>query len=339
VSATTTISQAGARKAAIMLVQLGQDRAAKVLAHLPEEELEAVSAEIARLDTLPAGEAESVLTEFHQLAIGQGDIVRGGPSLARALLEQSLGKERAGAIMSRVSPLSKPRPFAALGRADAKQLVAALTDEHPQVVAVVVAHLPGDKATAVLTSLGPELQADVAHRLAVMETPASDVVATLERRLETRLASALEAADTAKVGGIAPLVAIINRADRATERLILEALEARDPALADEVRAQMFTFEDIVTLEDRDLQLVLRDLDTGALVIALKGVSQQVRDKVTGNMSERAATALIEDMELAGRVPARKVEEAQRTVVLAIRALEDAGQVTLRRDPDDEYVD
>ncbi len=333
-----TIQADGLRKTAVLLVQLGQESAAKVLSYMGEAEVEAVSAEIARLDSLSAGETESVLAEFRDLSTAQLNIMRGGPDFARALLVDSLGAERADAIMSRLAATAMKLPFQFLHRADPRQLVSFIHGEHPQVIAVVLAHLTSEKATLVLSGLDPLLQADVAHRIAVMDRTSPELLSQLEERLERKMSSVLQPTEMARVGGLDPLIQIINRSDRATERLIVEGLVERDPELAEEVKSRMFMFEDITLLEDKDVQLVLRQVDTAELAVALKGVTDEVRIKVTSNMSERAATTLLEDVELLGPVLLRQVEEAQQKVILAIRRLEDSGEVTLRRGSDDEYV-
>ncbi|HET7355632.1 MAG TPA: flagellar motor switch protein FliG [Nocardioidaceae bacterium] len=333
-----TLTGAGVRKAAILLVQIGQENAAKVMAHLRESEVEAISAEISNLDSLGGQETEAVLDEFRDIAGAHANVMRGGPAFARALLEESLGYERAEAIMNRLAASAMQLPFQFLHRADPRQLLSFISGEHPQVIAVLLAHIPSDKATLVLSGLEPDRQADVAHRIAVMDRTSPEILQRLEAVLERKMSSVLQPLDFSTVGGVDPLVAIINRSDRATERLIVEGLQARDPELAEQIKSRMFMFDDIVVLEDRDMQQVLRQVENGDLALALKGVSEEVRDKVTSNMSERAATTLLEDLELLGPVLLRQVEEAQQKVILTIRRLEDAGEIVLRRGSDDEYV-
>jgi len=333
-----TLTGAGVRKAAILLVQIGQENAAKVMSHLRESEVEAISAEISNLDSLGGQETEAVLEEFRDIAGAHANVMRGGPAFARALLEESLGYERAEAIMNRLAASALQLPFQFLHRADPRQLLSFISGEHPQVIAVLLAHIPSDKATLVLSGLEPEQQADVAHRIAVMDRTSPEILQRLEAVLERKMSSVLQPLDISTVGGLDPLVAIINRSDRATERLIVEGLQARDPELAEQIKSRMFMFDDIVMLEDRDMQLVLRQVENGDLALALKGVAEEVRTKVTSNMSERAATTLLEDLELLGPVLLRQVEEAQQKVILTIRRLEDAGEIVLRRGADDEYV-
>jgi flagellar motor switch protein FliG len=333
-----TLSDAGVRKAAVLLVQLGQERAAKVLSHLRESEVEAISAEISQLESLTAEETEAVLNEFRDIATAHANILTGGPDFARALLEESLGRERAESIMTRLAAASMQLPFQFLHRADPRQLMSFISNEHPQLIAVVLAHVPSDKATMVQSGLEPAQQADVAHRIAVMDRTSPEILEQLERTLERKMSSVLQPSDFSNVGGLDPLIQIINRADRATERLIVEGLQERDPELAEEVKSRMFMFEDIVLLEDRAMQQVLREVENADLALALKGVTDEVRSKVTSNMSERAATTLMEDVELLGPVLLRQVEEAQQKIIRTIRRLEDSGEITIRRGADDEYV-
>lgn len=335
---TLTLNQAGVRKAAILLVQLGQEKAATLLSRLPEAEVEAISAEILELEAPEAAETELVLSEFRELATAQANVLRGGHQFALAVLQESLGYERATSVMNRLAASAMQLPFQFLHRADPRQLLSFISGEHPQVIAVVLAHLPSDKATIVLSGLDPDRQADVAHRIALMDRTSPESLEQLESALELKMGSVLQPMDFSKVGGVDPLVQIINRSDRATERLIVEGLEARDPELAEEIKSRMFMFEDIVMLENRDLQQVLRQVDAAELAPAMKGVSEEVRDKITANMSERAAQTLVEDIDLLGPVLLRQVEEAQQKIILVIRRLEDAGEIVLRRGADDEYV-
>ncbi|HEX5560313.1 MAG TPA: flagellar motor switch protein FliG [Nocardioidaceae bacterium] len=335
---TLTMNAAGVRKAAVLLVQLGQEGASKVLSHLPESEVEAISAEILQLESLAASESETVIGEFQQMASARANVMRGGPEFARAMLEESLGYERAQTVMSRLAATAMQLPFQFLHRADPRQLLSFISGEHPQVIAVVLAHLTSDKATLVLSGLEQERQADVAHRLAVMDRVSPETLKDLERVLERKMGSVLQPMDVSKIGGLDPLIQIINRSDRATERLIVEGLQARDPELAEEVKSRMFMFEDILMLENRDLQQVLRQVEGADLAPAMKGISEELRVKITSNMSERAAETLIEEIELLGPVLLRQVEEAQQKIIQIIRRLEDAGEVTLRRGNDDEYV-
>ena len=334
----SALTSLGVRKAAIVLIQLGREHAATVLNHLSESEVEAISAEIARLDDIEASESEAVLSELNQMVIARANINQGGLSYARNLLVESLGQDRANEIIERLQAAAVQLPFQFLHRADATQLRTFIADEHPQVIALVLAHMTPDKASLVLSGLPSSLQAEVAHRIAVMDRTSPDIIRAVEASLERKLSSVLQPADMSRVGGIDPLVEIINRSDRVTERQIVEGLDALDAELADEVRSRMFMFEDIVDLEDRSVQLVLRQVGGAELALAVKGVSEAVRTKITSNMSERAAATLLEEVELLGAVRLTQVEEAQQGVIRTIRLLEEQGQIMVRRGGDDELV-
>jgi len=335
---SSAIVQLGVRKAAILLIQLGKERAAQVMAHLSDAEVESISAEIARLDAVSASETEQVLSEFHDLATAHAHVTQGGFNFAQQLLEQSLGPERAKEIMERLHAAAVQMPFQFLHRADPAQLRGFIADEHPQVIALVLAHMAADKASLLLSGLPAHQQAVVAHRIAVMDRTSPEIVRTVESVLERKLSSMLQPAEVSRVGGVDPLVNIINRSDRPTERQIVEGLEGLDPSLADEVKSRMFMFEDIVGLDDRSVQQVLRQVDTAELALALKGVSEAVRTKITANLSERAAENLLEEVELLGAVRLAQVEEAQQGVIRTIRQLEEQGQIMVRRGNDDEFV-
>jgi flagellar motor switch protein FliG len=334
----STVTTLGTRKAAILLIQLGRERAAAVLEKLTEHEVEAISSEIARLETVSPAETEQVMREFRELATARSHVAQGGLTFAQELLEQSLGAERASEIILRLNAAAVQMPFQFLHRADPAQLRSFIADEHPQVIALVLAHMTPDKASLLLSGLPPEQQAEVAHRIAVMDRTSPEIIRAVESTLERKLSSVLQPAEMSRVGGVDPLVNIINRSDRATERQIVEGLESLDAELADEVRSRMFMFEDIVELEDRSVQLVLRQVDTGQLALALKGVSEQVRNKITSNLSERAGENLIEEMEILGPVRLTQVEEAQQSIIRSIRELEEQGQIMVRRGNDDDFV-
>ena len=333
-----TVPMTGLRKTAILLVQLGQQASAKVLASMREQEVEEIMAEIVRLPSVEADQVKAVLDEFHSIAQARAFIGQGGFSFAQELLENSLGSDKAREILNRLHAAAAEMPFQFLHRADPRQLLSFLQDEHPQTIALVLAHMTADSASIVLSGLSPALQADVAHRIAKMDRTSPDAIRQVESVLQRKLSSVLQPSEMSVAGGLDPLVEIINRADRATERLILEGLEGRDPELAEEVRSKMFMFEDVVKLDDRAVQLVLRDVETADLATALKGVGESVRAKVMRNLSQRAAEHLAEEIELLGPVRLRTVEEAQAKVVHAIRSLEEAGSIVVRRSQDDEFV-
>jgi flagellar motor switch protein FliG len=328
----------GPRKAAVLLVQLGREKSAKVLAQLRETEVEELSSEIVRLGSVDQSVADEVLGEFLELVALSGRTRQGGLEFARQMLEASLGADRADEILGRLSASLAEVPFSFLQDADPRQVLSFLQDEHPQTTALILAHLPASQASQILSGLAPELQADVAHRIAMMDRTSPEIIREVESTLERKLSAVLQPSDLSTVGGLQPLVDIINRTDRSTERLILEGLEGRSPELADQVRSQMFMFEDLVALDDRAVQLVLRQVEGGDLSTALKGVRADVREKIMSNMSERARENLADEIDLLGSVRLRTVEEAQAKILQAVRTLEASGQITVRRGDDDEFV-
>ena len=328
----------GVQKAALFLLQMGRDRSIKVLKMMRESEVEAVMTEIARMESIDPDTAFSVVEEFRDLATARQFVTQGGLAFAQSLLESSLGANKAKEILGRLQAGMGDVPFEFLRRADPRQVLTYLQDEHPQTVALVLAHMSSDHAAMVLSGLPVDLQADVAHRVATMEQTSPEVIARVEAVLQRKLSSVLNAGDLAAAGGVQPLVDMLNRSDRATERLILEGLENRDAELAEEVRSMMFVFEDIVSLEDKDVQLLLREIDNKQLAVALKGVRDDVRIKITKNMSERASTILLEEIDVLGPTRIKDVEEAQGAIVRTIRTLEEAGQIVLSRGGD-EYID
>jgi flagellar motor switch protein FliG len=335
--ALNTTSMTGLRKAAILLVRMGKEYSSRVLAGMSESEVEEISAEIARLGKLEPDMVGDVIDEFYAMATTR-HAGAGGMAYARELLEASLGPERATLILDRLQASMTDMPFNFLSHADPRQLLSYVQYEHPQTIALVLAHIPSALASSILSGLPPEVQSDVAHRIAVMDRTSPEVIRQVELALQRKLSTVLQPDELSTVGGLQPLVDIINRADRTTERLILEALEARSPEIAEEIRRRMFMFEDIVNLDDKSVQLVLRSVEGNELALALKGVTDTVRDKITTNLSTRAAENLLEEVELLGAVRLTQVEEAQQSIIRTIRQLEEQGQIMVRRGSDDEFV-
>lgn len=335
----STALMSGTQKAALLLIQLGKEKAARVMSLLDEAEIEELSAEIARLERVDAGTADEVIAEFYAAALGpRGGGGRGGLSFAQQLLEASVGRDRAADMLERLATSLQGQPFEFLQHADARQIVGLLSGEHPQTIALVMAHLRAELASQIMTGLAPEVQAEVAHRIALMERASPDVVAVVAETLQRKASAVLTPAEAAAVGGVQPLVEIINRADPSTEKAILEGLEQRDKELAEEVRSRMFVFADLTLLEDRAIQLVLRGVEMSSLATALKGAAEEVKEKLLSNLSERARENLLEEIDLLGPTRMSVVEEARATVVQAIRQLEETGQIVIRREGEDEYV-
>jgi flagellar motor switch protein FliG len=328
----------GLRKAAVLLLQMGKEGSTKVLSRMREAEVEALSAEIVRIGQVEGDVSGPIVDEFHTMAKARKHIAQGGLDYARELLVETLGADRADQIVTRIGQAVVEVPFRFLQRADPRQLMSYLQDEHPQTVALVLAHMPAPLASTVLSGLPADKQTDVAMRVATMGQTSPEVIRRVEDVLERKLSSLLQPSEVSTVGGVQPLVEIINRSDRATERSILDGLAKRSPQLAEQIRSLMFMFEDIVGIDDRSMQLVLRQVEGADLATALKGVKEDVRDKVLRNLSERAAENLVDEIEVLGSVRLSAVEEAQAKIIAVIRKCEESGEIVLRRGDDDEFV-
>lgn len=325
------------RKAAVMLTVLGPEVAAEVIKHFEEDQIELLSLEVARLEKISPEQRENVINEFHEMALAQDFIAEGGVDHAKKLLESAFGQERADAMVRKIMSAMQVVPFEFLKRADPAQLLSFIQDEHPQTIALILAWMPVNQSAMILTRLPSDLRAEVAERIAMMEQTPPEVVRRVEQVLERKVATLLSS-EMSKAGGPKALVDLLNRVDRSTERLILESLSENNPEMADAVKNMMFVFEDIVQLEDRAVQAVLKEVDMKDLATALKGTSGEVQEKIFRNMSERAVAMLKEDMEFMGPVKLRLVEEAQQKTVAVIRRLEEAGEITIGRGEEDVLV-
>ena len=331
----------GAGKAAALLVSLGTEHAAQVFQHLREEEIERLSLEMAQLDSVPPDATESIYTEVLETARTLGFYSEGGVDFAREVLEASVGSERAAEIIGRLAAIIEMRPFEFLRRTPPDQIATFLQTESPQTIALVIANLHTTLAAQVLSQLPPEQQAHTAVRIATMNETSPEVIKDVEAVLRQKLSSVISQ-EYAASGGVKPLADILNSADRSTERNVLDQLSDLDGELAEEVRSLLFVFDDIVKIDDRGLQLVLKEVDQKDLALALRGVSDDVKEKVLGNMSQRGAEMLLEELEI--QPPQRRsvVEEAQGRIVASIRRLEEAGALTISRgngsEDDDEQL-
>lgn len=325
------------RKAALILTLLGPEIAAKVMHHFDEDSVELLSLEVARLDRISPEQREMVINEFHEMAVAQDFIAEGGVDHARKVLEAAFGSDKASEMIQRVQAAMQVVPFEFLKRADPAQVLSFIQDEHPQTVALILAYMPIHNAATVLTRLPTDLRAEVAERIAMMDQTPPEVIRRVEQVLEKKMSSLLSQ-DMTKAGGPKALVDLLNRVDRSTERLILDSLSENNPDLADAVKNMMFVFEDIVQLDDRAVQQVLKEVDVKDLATALKGVPPEVQDKVYRNMSERAMNMLKEDMEFMGPVKLKLVEEAQQKIVSVIRRLEESGDINVGRGEEEILV-
>ncbi|MDR2864188.1 MAG: flagellar motor switch protein FliG [Spirochaetaceae bacterium] len=327
----------GRQKAAIFLVSVGSDVSADVFKYLREDEIEMLTFEIARLEAIEPQQKDAILTEFQELMMANQFISIGGIDYARELLEKSLGSQKAVDIINRLTSSLQVRPFDFIRRTDPAQLLNFIQQELPQTIALILAYLEPNKASVILQNLPHGVQSEVARRIAIMDRTSPEVLREVERVLEKKL-STLSSEDYTAAGGVGSVVEILNLVDRSSEKQIIEALEEEDPELAEEIKKKMFVFEDIVMLDDRSIQKVLREVDTQELSKALKSVDSEVQDKIFRNMSKRAAQMLKEDMEFMGPVRLKDVEESQQKIVSIIRHLEDTGEVVIARAGEDELV-
>ena len=335
--AASTSDISGTQKAAILLITLGPERSAGIFKHLKEEEIEELTLEIANTRTVGPDVKEAILEEFYGVCLAQQYIAEGGIGYAKELLEKSLGQEKAMDVIGRLTASLQVKPFEFVRKTDPSQLINFIQDEHPQTIALILSYLSPQQAAQILSSLAPDRQADVAKRIAVMDRTSPDVIKEVEGILEQKLASLVNQ-DYTIIGGVDSVVEILNSVDRGTEKHIMESLEIEEPELADEIRKKMFVFEDILLLDDRSIQRVLRDVDNNDLGIALKGANEQVQNAVFNNLSKRLATMIKEDMEFMGPVRMKDVEEAQQKIVNIIRKLEDSGEIVISRGGGDEIV-
>jgi len=327
----------GRDKAAVLLVVLGPEVASQVYKHLDEATIELLTLEIANLRQISPEVKHAVLKEAQEMLMAKEFMSQGGVDYARALLEGALGSDRAQEILRRITASLQVRPFDFMRHTDATQVLGFIQGEHPQTVALILSYLTPEQAAAIMGGLPSNMQWDVTRRIATMDRITPEVLREVERVLERKLSSVL-GQDFTVAGGVDAVVDIINRVDRGTERNIMETLEEKDPDLAEEIKRRLFVFEDIIGLDDRSLQRVLREVDVKDLSLALKGATEELRQKFFKNMSKRAAEMLNEDMQFMGPVRVRDVEESQQKVVNVVRALEDAGEIVIARGGEEELV-
>ena len=325
------------RKAAILLIALGPDKSANVFKHLKEDEIEQLTLEIANTRSVSPAIKDSILDEFYEVCLAQQYIAEGGITYAKDLLEKALGAERAKDVIGKLTASLQVRPFEFVRKTDASQLLNFIQDEHPQTIALILSYLSPGQASAIISALAPEKQTDVAKRIAQMDRTSPDVIKEVEKVLEQKLSSLVNQ-DYTIVGGVDSIVDILNTVDRGTEKHIMESLEIEDPELADEIRKKMFVFEDILSLDDRSVQRVLREVDNNELAVALKGSNEEVQNLIFNNLSKRLATMIKEDMDFMGPVRLKDVEEAQQKIVNIIRKLEDSAEIIISRGGGDEIV-
>ena len=336
-SASSYSEMDGIQKAAILLITLGPEKAAVVFKHLKEDEIEQLTLEIANTRSVTPAQKEQVLNEFYEICLAQQYIAEGGIGYAKDLLQKALGENKAQEVLGKLTASLQVRPFEFIRKTEASQILTFIQDEHPQTIALILSYLSPQQAASIISSLTPDKQTDVAKRIAMMDRTSPDVIKEVENILEQKLAS-LVSQDYTIVGGVDSVVEVLNTVDRGTEKHIMENLEIEEPELADEIRKKMFVFEDILMLDDRSIQRVLREVENSELAVALKNANEEVQNVIFNNMSTRLVDMIKEDMEYMGPVRLKDVEEAQQKIVNIIRKLEDSAEIVISRGGGDEII-
>lgn len=324
-------------KIAVLMVTLGQDIAPEIYKKLDDPTIELITLEIANLRKVSPEIKLEVLKDAQEVLMAREFMARGGVDYARDVLERALGPERAQNLLARITASLQVRPFDFMRHTDAQQILSFIQGEHPQTIALILSYLEPPQAAMILSGLAPNLQAEVAKRIARMDRITPEVLREVERVLERKLSTVM-GQDFTVAGGIDAVVALINSADRTTERNIMEDLEENDPELAEEIKKLLFVFEDILRLDDRALQRIMREVDLKELSLALKGATEELKAKFFKNMSKRAAEMLQEDMDYMGPVRVKDVEEAQQKVVNVVRSLEEQGEIVIATGGEDELL-
>ncbi|SFM32308.1 flagellar motor switch protein FliG [Gracilibacillus orientalis] len=327
----------GKQKAAILLISLGPDVSAQVYKHLTPEEIEKLTLEISSVTKVDGTQKDEILEQFHEIAMAQDYISQGGINYAKTVLEKALGEEKAGDLLNRLTSSLQVKPFDFARKAEPNQIINFIQNEHPQTIALVLSYLDSEQSAQILSELPQEMQADIAKRIAVMDSTSPEIISEVEQILERKLSTTVSQ-DYTQTGGIQAVVEVLNGVDRSTERTILDTLEIDDPELAEEIKKRMFVFEDIVTLDNRAIQRVIREVENDDLRLALKVASDEVKEIVFNNMSARMAETFKEEMEFMGPVRLRDVEEAQSRIVSVIRRLEEVGEIVIARGGGDDII-
>lgn len=320
------------QKVAALMIVLGPAAASEIMKNITEDDvLEQITLDIAAMNKLPIETLEAIVEEFHTIFQANSMLASGGMSYAKTLLEKAYGTEQANKILDRLVTILNSNPFQFFNDADPIQLATSFQNENPQLIALILAYLKPEQSAKVLNCLPPNVQHKVSLKIAQMETTNPEIISEVEKIVESKFSNVV-IQDFSKAGGTETLASILNRTDRATEKNVIEMLEEETPQLAEDVRSLMFVFEDIVNLDDRAIQRILREVDTKDLALSLKGSRDDVKDKILRNMSERAQAILLEDMEYMGPVRAREVQEVQSRIVGIIRMLEQNGEIVVARD-------
>ncbi len=327
----------GKEKAAILLIAIGPEKSAEIFKNLDDMEIEELTLEIANMRQIDPNIRESILEEFYQICLAQEFVSEGGISYAKTVLEEAMGSQKALEVINKLTSSLQVKPFEFVRKVDPSQLLNFIQKEHSQTIALVLSYLPPNLSSAVISSLPQSKQADVAERIATMDSTSPEVIKEVEMVLEKKFSS-MATQDYASTGGIDAIVEILNAVDRGTEKYIMETLEIDNPELAEEISQKMFVFEDITTLDSVSIQRFIREIENDEMTVALKGSTEEVKEIILGNMSSRMAEMIEEDMEFMGPVRLSDVEEAQQKIVAVIRKLEEAGEIIIARGGGDELI-
>ncbi len=324
-------------KAAVLMICLGEDYAAKIYKYLTEDEIEQLTLALSGLKRVEAKEKDGVLKEFYEICLAQQFISEGGIGYARTVLEKALGESKANELIDRLSSSLQVRPFEFVRKADTAHISNLIYNESPQTIALLLSYIEPKQAAEVISTLEPEAQVEVIRRIANMSSVQPEYIQEVERIMEKRLAS-MGMSDKTEIGGIDSVVKIVNSIDRGTEKFILESLDSNDTDLADEIRKRLFVFEDITKLSNQAIQRVLKEVENADLTIALKGATDEVKKVIFANVSSRVQEMMKDDLEVMGPVRVRDVEAAQQKIVNVIRQLEEAGEIIVSRGEGDDLI-
>lgn len=325
------------QRAAAIVVSIGAESASNVYRYLSEDDVEQLTYEIARLDHLRSNEVEEILLGFYQICLTQKVITEGGVDYARDVLEKTYGAQQAAALLDRVTKTLRTKAFEFIRKADYKNLLTIIQNEHPQTIALVLSYARADQASSVIAELPKEKRIEVVERIAKMDRTSPEVIRIVERILELKFSS-VSSVDLMEVGGVNYIADIMNNIDRSNEKFIFDELNKKDATLADEIRKRMFVFEDITTLDNQSIQRFLHDVNSKDLVFALKGAPPEVATAIFSNMSKRSAETVKSDLEFTHNVRLRDVEEAQQRIVAVIRRLEEEGELVIMKGGKDEII-
>lgn len=324
-------------KAAMVIISLGPERAAKLYRYLKDEEIEQLTIEVASIQSADSDKIQQTVTEFYELCLAQAYIADGGIDYAREVLDKAFGSSKAMQLISRITDSLHAHSFEFLKKADPKHLLSFIQYEHPQTIALILLYTTSEQAAAILSELPRDKQIEVALRIATMDRTSPEVIKEVENILEKKLSTVVSANFT-EIGGVKSIAEILNRVDRSTEKFILDELNKMNPDLSEEVKRRLFVFEDIVYIDSRGIQRFLRDVNTKELVVALKGANKDVAEVIMSNMTKRMQDTIKEEMEFLGPIRMSEVEEAQQKIVQVIRRLEEANEIVISRGGKDEIL-